>query len=112
MKLVREHINEKFTEDGDPITDMGIGIDQMVKEFEKDLYQVFPALYTEQIFKHISGQNLIRIDTDPFSKQGILYLKKSIRKLMIGKYKDMIEIINWPVINPYEEENDLLIKFK
>jgi len=26
MKLVREHINEKFTDDSDPITDMGIGI--------------------------------------------------------------------------------------
>jgi hypothetical protein len=25
MKLVREHINEKFTEEGDPIIDMGIG---------------------------------------------------------------------------------------
>jgi hypothetical protein len=25
MKLVREHINEKFTEDSDPIQDMGIG---------------------------------------------------------------------------------------
>jgi hypothetical protein len=26
MKLVREHINEKFTEGGDPIRDMGIGL--------------------------------------------------------------------------------------
>jgi len=26
MKLVREHINEKFTEDSDPIHDMGIGL--------------------------------------------------------------------------------------
>jgi hypothetical protein len=26
MKLVREHINEKFSEEGDPIKDMGIGI--------------------------------------------------------------------------------------
>jgi hypothetical protein len=26
MKLVKEHINEKFTEDSDPIYDMGIGI--------------------------------------------------------------------------------------
>ena len=25
MKLVREHINEKFTQDSDPIKDMGIG---------------------------------------------------------------------------------------
>jgi hypothetical protein len=25
MKLVREHINEKFNEEGDPVSDMGIG---------------------------------------------------------------------------------------
>jgi hypothetical protein len=25
MKLVKEHINEKFTEEGDPIKDMRIG---------------------------------------------------------------------------------------
>jgi len=25
VELVREHINEKFTDDSDPITDMGIG---------------------------------------------------------------------------------------
>jgi hypothetical protein len=28
MKLVKEHINEKFVEDSDPIKDMGIGIDR------------------------------------------------------------------------------------
>jgi hypothetical protein len=26
MKLVKEHINEKFTEDSDPVADMGIGV--------------------------------------------------------------------------------------
>ena len=26
MKIVREHINEKFVEDSDPITDLGIGL--------------------------------------------------------------------------------------
>jgi ankyrin repeat protein len=34
MKLVREHINEKFTEDSDPIKDMGIGLlDKLKKDF-------------------------------------------------------------------------------
>jgi hypothetical protein len=32
MRLVREHINEKFTEDSDPITDMGIGVINQLKE--------------------------------------------------------------------------------
>ena len=30
MKLVREHINEKFTEDSDPIHDIGIGIESAI----------------------------------------------------------------------------------
>ena len=33
MKLIKEHINEKFTEDSDPIKDMGIGI--TLKSIEK-----------------------------------------------------------------------------
>jgi hypothetical protein len=35
MKLVREHINEKFSEDSDPIRDMGIGgisLDEIAKK--------------------------------------------------------------------------------
>jgi hypothetical protein len=35
MKLVREHINEKFAEDSDPIKDMGIGITGPKKFYNK-----------------------------------------------------------------------------
>ncbi len=35
MKLVKEHINEKFTEDSDPIADLGIGFIKFLKE-ERD----------------------------------------------------------------------------
>jgi len=42
MKIVREHINEKFTEDSDPIQDMGIGtlaqIDKFIQENDTDEY--------------------------------------------------------------------------
>jgi hypothetical protein len=33
MKLVREHINEKFKEEGDPIRDMGIGLKHKINEW-------------------------------------------------------------------------------
>jgi len=33
MKLVREHINEKFTEDSDPIHDFRIGMDELIKRW-------------------------------------------------------------------------------
>jgi len=35
MKLIREHINEKFTENSDPIHDMNIGIKGLIKEWLK-----------------------------------------------------------------------------
>jgi hypothetical protein len=35
MKLIREHINEKFIEDSDPIVDMGIGLLSDPDEFVK-----------------------------------------------------------------------------
>jgi hypothetical protein len=35
MKLIREHINEKFIEDSDPIADMGIGLLSDLDEFVK-----------------------------------------------------------------------------
>ena len=33
MKLVREHINEKFTNESDPIYDLGIGLPKMIKNW-------------------------------------------------------------------------------
>jgi hypothetical protein len=33
MKLVREHINEKFTEDSDPIQDIGIGSKYLIHKW-------------------------------------------------------------------------------
>jgi len=38
VKLVREHINEKFTEESDPIEDMGIGIKAKIKKWCKEMW--------------------------------------------------------------------------
>lgn len=38
MKLIREYINEKFTEESDPIQDLGIGMEVNLKKFIKELY--------------------------------------------------------------------------
>jgi ankyrin repeat protein len=37
MKIVREHINEKFVEDSDPVADMGIGIRAQISKFMKEI---------------------------------------------------------------------------
>jgi hypothetical protein len=36
MKIIREHINEKFVEDSDPVTDMGIGIRAQISRWMKE----------------------------------------------------------------------------
>jgi hypothetical protein len=38
MKIVREHIDEKFTEDSDPIRDMGIGMKQQYEKWVRDSF--------------------------------------------------------------------------
>ena len=40
MKLVREHINEKFTEEGDPIRQMSIGGVQVLKKIKEEVDKV------------------------------------------------------------------------
>lgn len=35
MKLVKEHINEKFSEESDPVEDMGIGIGKLLDDYKK-----------------------------------------------------------------------------
>jgi hypothetical protein len=43
MKIVREHINEKFTEESDPIEDMGIGVIYQIKKWldEMGIYNYY-----------------------------------------------------------------------
>jgi hypothetical protein len=55
MKLVKEHINEKFSEDSDPISDMGIG-KLSLKEIRKILRNV------KQKFKELLPTDQIRVE--------------------------------------------------
>ena len=49
MRLVKNHINEKFTEESDPIRDMGIGYDHYVRTIVKRYYNLFNTLSSQQI---------------------------------------------------------------
>ncbi len=40
MKLVKEHINEKFKEESDPIRDLGIGFKPDLKHLRQDLKNI------------------------------------------------------------------------
>ena len=72
MKLVREYINEKFTEDSDPVKDMGIGVTGSqifsdVDEFTNYLVDaVIPYIYggkiPEDILKNVENGRIISIE--------------------------------------------------
>jgi hypothetical protein len=40
MKLVKEHINEKFTEEFDPIDDLGIGLSHIMKNIVEKIFDI------------------------------------------------------------------------
>ena len=51
MKLVKEHINEKFKEDSDPIEDMGIGLYPKMKKFIKEVDDYLnPEYHSHNVF--------------------------------------------------------------
>lgn len=47
MKIVKESLLEKFQEDSDPIEDMGIGIDHIIKDAKQKLYAAFEKIKKE-----------------------------------------------------------------
>jgi len=53
MKIIREHINEKFTKDSDPISDMGIGI--INKITSEALYYLYG--YSNEDMEKIEKEN-------------------------------------------------------
>lgn len=59
MKLVREHINEKFTQDSDPVEDLGIGIPELIKDAPKNiLFEDLKHEYLKNLEEHEYLKNL------------------------------------------------------
>jgi len=67
MKIVRERINEKFTEDSDPIEDMGIGLINYVKKARKNLYNAY-----EEIKKQDGGYEFLAEDINEWRPSSLL----------------------------------------
>jgi hypothetical protein len=80
MKIVREHINEKFSEKGDPIHDMEIGAKQQLKSFVLDtvLNAIRKKTYIEieNIFEE-NMKNLYFLGDDEYTHD-----KKHIKRLI------------------------------
>jgi hypothetical protein len=82
MKLVREHINEIFTEDSDPIHDMGIGIENAVKRIKKYAGRYTYSPNDEDVFDyciyHLKDQDLAISVMDYLIQQGRVDLHYSV----------------------------------
>jgi hypothetical protein len=61
MKIVREHINEKFTEKSDPIEDMGIEKINFKEEFNKQYFIPERKIYNkwEEFINQFKGKIIV-----------------------------------------------------
>jgi hypothetical protein len=92
MKLVREHINEKFTDDdSDPIHDMGIGI------FIKRNFDNFESA-TDFIIKYLPAiLNLEKIPEDIINDR-TYFINYKYQELLNDYLYTYISINNMPII--------------
>jgi len=86
MKLVREYINEKFSEGGDPVRQMGIGLKTLLKEFEivkvldylpKESSEVIAQLFGESL------EDLYYLGNSEYSKN--IFHRRELKKLLKDK---------------------------
>ena len=118
IKIVRENINEKFTEDSDPVHDMGIGlpvvIDKNLKKIIEDDYDKIFLIDSKKILRHTGQHNsittlevkdgllCIRFYSDKYyDKTGKEINKKRyaiqlFRKAGIADYLELTGVVSYP----------------
>jgi len=77
MKLVREHINEKFTEESDPIEDLKIGIKELLKKEYKEISESLLNTYN----KYYSDLKITSYEFNP--EFASLFLRNIIKTLYL-----------------------------
>ena len=82
MKLVREHIFEKFTEESDPVKDMGIGLSNIIAKYEKKT-----GNYLSKDGPRFLGSFLLDLNYNEFEKDLIIPLLKYILRKNIDVNK-------------------------
>ena len=128
MKLVREHINEKFTDDSDPIEDMGIGSRHVIIQWFKDI-GISPLEYTinKKLQITVKSLDLIRNVNitelpDNLHIMGFLDLEKcinitklpknlkvegwlDIRGTKISELPDDLIVIDWIDVSEFQKKH-------
>jgi hypothetical protein len=79
-----ESINEKFTEDSDPIADMGIGYTpkKIVEDFKQKILKEFPDFLHNNIFDFYFDEksNFIKLGLDGYTTEGMNNLDNAVKK--------------------------------
>lgn len=130
MKLVREHINEKFTEDSDPIKDLGIGKQAIINDlirmglreedvefmpdltfFIKDEYQrnkrIGTPFFDLQLKYFPEGKKQLIQDLADKEKSDLTILKDALKAGV--SLEDVIYIVKYMISNE-ENRNHLMMQ--
>jgi hypothetical protein len=91
VKLVREYINEKFTEGGDPIRDMGIGAsDSRFQKIMKD------AKRFESIDKNVAYKELVKYGFFKTKKEAADLMYHVLKYIQKDYYNDITDMrLTW-----------------
>ena len=115
MKYVKEHINEVFTDETDPIKDLNIGLTpkKIFKDFEIKLIEEFPDL---QDIRLDEDNNCIVMSMDEYTELGMNALDDAIKKIIRKYFKKILVKLdesNWNKYGMSDEdysEEDIFIK--
>lgn len=107
MKLVKEYINEKFTEDSDPVQDLSIGVKSAIEYSFKKFFELNKEYgekiyYSSHYYTYLPLKSCTRTYPAPFSFSDI----KDI--LCINIYSDTYYSKNKKVINKKRLINKLI----
>jgi len=115
MKLVREHINEKFTQESDPVKDMGIGLDSIIFNYLKKLIpeELSHVNSIKNInkynFVNCSGFDAIIAKLGMLNKIEIMPLILSFKKVNARANKSFA--LRWAAANGNSDMIKLLLKY-
>lgn len=105
MKIIKEHINEKFIEDSDPIQDLGIGIFtyhnfDSVEEFMNFLMKAIPIILGKQKIPRniLSGGGAIKMEYYWAIKQYLDKYNISVKNIQVNDISKGSDAFFWPIM--------------
>jgi hypothetical protein len=93
MKLIREHINEKFIKNSDPVIDLGIGAIHQIKKAIQDLIE-YNYMYLAIMYKIVISNDgkKITIELQPIP------LNNNIVKITVKRAVNSTALKDWAIL--------------